>query len=343
MRLMRPSPVTDIRPSASPSFVVKLFDRLKRMEYSVVVWWCLALSILCSSITRFSAESSGVLYYAAAILGSGGCAWFWLLSRSLFRSRKELYSGIFYVVPVVIVIEAIAALMSPSGAVGLANEAGRVFVNAASMVCIASIVFVYNEALHGFNKLRSAAERRFRVVFIGGFSLLVGIAILWVSGASSGTVAAEWNVVLLTVCAVLGGLGSRIAVQYRLLNPQGKSARCEVDKEALELLAQRILKEVRSDDLLTIPNLKVLEFADRIEEQEYKVTRCITNHLQYRNFNHLLNSHRIDRAKRIFNDSNSRHLTIATIAYDCGFNSLGPFNRAFRQYTGVTPREFRQQ
>jgi AraC-like DNA-binding protein len=77
--------------------------------------------------------------------------------------------------------------------------------------------------------------------------------------------------------------------------------------------------------------------------QEYKVTRFITSRQQYRNFNNLLNSYRIDRAERIFNDSDSHHLSIATIAYDCGFNSLGPFNRAFREYTGMTLREFRQK
>jgi AraC-like DNA-binding protein len=33
---------------------------------------------------------------------------------------------------------------------------------------------------------------------------------------------------------------------------------------------------------------------------------------------------------------------ILTIAMDAGFQSLGPFNRAFKAQTGVTPSEFRR-
>jgi AraC-like DNA-binding protein len=33
---------------------------------------------------------------------------------------------------------------------------------------------------------------------------------------------------------------------------------------------------------------------------------------------------------------------ILTIALDAGFNSLGPFNRAFKAETGMTPSEFRR-
>ena len=34
---------------------------------------------------------------------------------------------------------------------------------------------------------------------------------------------------------------------------------------------------------------------------------------------------------------------ILTIALDAGFQSLGPFNRAFKVQTGMTPTEFRRQ
>jgi hypothetical protein len=128
-------------------------------------------------------------------------------------------------VPVVMAIETIAALMSPVGTDGLANEAGRVLGNAASMVCIASIVFVFREVLHGFNATLSVAERHFRLAYMGGVSLLVGVSILWTSGADAGSFAAEWNGVLLTGGGLIALGVSRLAVQYRLLNPLEKAAR----------------------------------------------------------------------------------------------------------------------
>jgi len=33
---------------------------------------------------------------------------------------------------------------------------------------------------------------------------------------------------------------------------------------------------------------------------------------------------------------------VITIAMDAGFQSLGPFNRAFKAMTGVTPSEYRK-
>jgi len=35
-------------------------------------------------------------------------------------------------------------------------------------------------------------------------------------------------------------------------------------------------------------------------------------------------------------------VTVITIAMDAGFQSLGPFNRAFKATTGVTPSEYRR-
>jgi AraC-like DNA-binding protein len=34
---------------------------------------------------------------------------------------------------------------------------------------------------------------------------------------------------------------------------------------------------------------------------------------------------------------------VLTIAMDAGFQSIGPFNRAFKAETGMTPTEFRRE
>ncbi len=36
-------------------------------------------------------------------------------------------------------------------------------------------------------------------------------------------------------------------------------------------------------------------------------------------------------------------MPVLTIAMDAGFQSLGPFNRAFKADTGLTPSEYRRQ
>jgi AraC-like DNA-binding protein len=78
-----------------------------------------------------------------------------------------------------------------------------------------------------------------------------------------------------------------------------------------------------------------------IGTHDYKVTQCITGTLGYRNFNHFINSHRIESAKQVLSDHENIDRPILSIAYDCGFNSIGPFNRAFKEQVGMTPREYR--
>jgi AraC-like DNA-binding protein len=42
-------------------------------------------------------------------------------------------------------------------------------------------------------------------------------------------------------------------------------------------------------------------------------------------------------------DPKEARISISTIAFDIGFASLGPFNRAFREEAGVSPSEWRRK
>ena len=319
----------------------KALNRCQQFEPLKLIWWCLAVCVLSGTITRYASHTSGFFYSLMVLLGSGGCAWFWLLSRTLFREQKSRLSAVTGLVPAVILIEAMEALMSPSATT--ASEFSRVFSNVASMVCIAAIVGVWIETLHGFSQIRAKQERCFRIVFLVVFSIPVGIAVVWVMGAQAETFAAEWNNALLTFCAGIGVVGSRLAVEYRLRTSQTSAPQGMNQAADQQRLAQQVLQAMNDDELLTQPHLKVSDLADHLATHEYKVTRCITQQLSYRNFNHLVNHHRIERAMIMLRDPDQQHRQVATIAFDCGFNSLGPFNRAFKQHTGMTPRAYRQK
>ena len=75
---------------------------------------------------------------------------------------------------------------------------------------------------------------------------------------------------------------------------------------------------------------------------EYRLRRLINQRLGYRNFNVFLNNHRIEEAKAALADPAQTEVPVITIAMDAGFQSLGPFNRAFKAVTGVTPTEYRR-
>ena len=75
---------------------------------------------------------------------------------------------------------------------------------------------------------------------------------------------------------------------------------------------------------------------------EYRLRQVINEGLGFRNFNAFLNHYRIDEAKTALADDSQKDVPVLTIAMDAGFQSLGPFNRAFKADTGLTPSEFRR-
>jgi AraC-like DNA-binding protein len=89
--------------------------------------------------------------------------------------------------------------------------------------------------------------------------------------------------------------------------------------------------------------LTIAQLAERLGMPEYRLRRLINQALGYRNFNSFLNYYRIADAKMALSDPAQAEVPVLTIALDAGFSSLGPFNRAFKAETGVTPSEFRRQ
>ncbi|MEM1342588.1 MAG: helix-turn-helix domain-containing protein, partial [Pseudomonadota bacterium] len=99
------------------------------------------------------------------------------------------------------------------------------------------------------------------------------------------------------------------------------------------LMAEGIWRE----EGLTIGGL-----ATRLGMPEHRLRRAINQGLGFRNFSSFINAARIEAAKEILSDPEREAVTVLEIAYQVGFASLGPFNRAFRAETGCAPTEFRR-
>lgn len=98
---------------------------------------------------------------------------------------------------------------------------------------------------------------------------------------------------------------------------------------------------MREERLSREPGLTVGALAARLRMPEYRLRRLINQRLGHRNFNAFLNQWRLAEAKEALADPAQREVPISTIALDAGFQSLGPFNRAFLAETGLTPTAFR--
>lgn len=108
------------------------------------------------------------------------------------------------------------------------------------------------------------------------------------------------------------------------------------------LLLRRLDHLMKVERIYRQEGLAIGMLAARLDVPEYRLRRAINEGLGYRNFNAFLNRYRIDDAKAALRDVAQREVPVLTIAMDAGFQSIGPFNRAFKAETGMTPSEFRR-
>lgn len=89
--------------------------------------------------------------------------------------------------------------------------------------------------------------------------------------------------------------------------------------------------------------LTIAILAKKMSLPEYRLRALINKQMGYRNFNAMLHEYRIDDASIALSDSSQRNTPILTIALTVGYQSITPFNNAFRELQGVTPSEYRKR
>lgn len=112
----------------------------------------------------------------------------------------------------------------------------------------------------------------------------------------------------------------------------------DLAEQNLALALQRLMD---GEHAYRSENLSVTRLAARLAVPEYRLRRLINQRLGHRNFNAYINGFRLTEASAALADPARRDLPVLTIALSAGFQSIGPFNRAFKALTGQTPTEFR--
>lgn len=194
-------------------------------------------------------------------------------------------------------------------------------------------------------------RRRARAGFVAVFGVMfVGLAsselIFGAQGAPIGVLIAGHTALLAFTLALLlyflrGGLAELFdepATQY------APPALALVRSDAAETaLAALVVEAMASGKLWKREGLSIAGLAHELGTQEYRLRRAINRHLGYRNFNNFLHDYRLKEVAARLADPAERHLPVLTIALDCGYGSIGPFNVAFKARFGMTPTQFRNQ
>ncbi|WP_298162034.1 AraC family transcriptional regulator [Brevundimonas sp.] len=283
---------------------------------------------------RLTDGAAGILF---SLVGAGACGWAWLLTRALFDPAPYDVWWPRIVATVVAVTGALTVLAPAEG--GLSGFAANVYRLSGS----AAMLLAFIEPFQARRVDVGVHEKRFRLAFLT-INAAQLVAVLGSGVSSPGTLGVSQTDLIRIACCVVGLAGASAAVWYRLRHPLGQAdgtgsaRRAPTDED--RRLAERLLALLRDEAIDSRPDLRIGDVAARMGQPEYKVSQCISTVLGFPNFNRLINHYRIERAKRLLADP-EQVLPILEVAFECGFGSVGPFNRAFREQVGVTPREFR--
>ncbi|MEO8315486.1 MAG: helix-turn-helix domain-containing protein [Pseudomonadota bacterium] len=184
------------------------------------------------------------------------------------------------------------------------------------------------------------------LVVVGGLSLGITATEVYLFGAPHSSRAPFDNAITLImavgyVAVALAVLRFDSGVLERLMERASPLPDPEVDSSVGRQLAllTRVFEEKKA--YLT-PGLSIGGLAKQLAIPEYRLRALINKQLGYRNFNALLHEYRLQDACGQLADPAKAHLPILTIALDVGYQSIAPFNQAFRDAKGCTPSAYRR-
>jgi len=275
-------------------------------------------------------------------LSTGNIVVFWLFCRALFDDdfRLRWWHG---------VIWAAVAAFSLVNCLLLAGtgQAGFALI-AINLLVLVFIVLAVGQTIASWSADLVAGRRRIRVFVVGATALYGGInaiSQMMVAGGIAGEIANSVNsAILLTVVAAISVMLTGITAAD-LFSPTGGfvpiAAAPETDAD--QRVVDALMRLMADERIYRQDNVTIGKLATRLRIPEYRLRRLINQRLGHRNFNAFLNDHRIAEAKAALADPAQAEVPVITIAMDAGFQSLGPFNRAFKATTGLTPTEYRKR
>lgn len=301
-------------------------------------------ALFCISVAAFALNSGGArecLVTGVRIpiwfLAIGGTAYLWMFVVVLFEDWAFDWR--------LFIPAAVMSLVGIAGAVVPGPAVGGVWVvhNLLEVVLVLHVGLVVWRSRRGdLVEARRSLRGPFMLVVVGysmilsGFEIVETFAVLpgWAGLVQAGSLLA------------MTGFGAATFLQARDdLFPTAQRATAAgpaiaaQDRPALD----RLSALMDGDEVWRREGLTVGQLAGEVGVPEHRLRRLINGGLGFRNFADFLNARRVEAAKAALGDPAKARLPVSSVAFDLGYASLGPFNRAFKEATGKTPTEWRAE
>jgi AraC-like DNA-binding protein len=301
------------------------------------VLFCLGAAAYALNSSDVLRQAVGPWFLVLVLFASSGVGLFWLFLLTLFEDRP--ITPAMLIPAAVLAVIAYMALASPPAT--RAWLFGLHHVIQAGLVLHALVVIA-----RGWRGDLVEVRRRMR----GGFMTVVALYSLVITGAestdSSGHAPVWFDLASAFILAALSVSAAFIFLQARAalfgVSPQAAATTPALDAGD-RLLLDQLNQIMDSGEAWRREGLTIGALADELKIPEHRLRRLINDQLGARNFAAFVNGRRVGAAKLILSNPSKARTPVSAIAFDLGFASLGPFNRAFKEETGLTPSEWRRR
>ena len=264
--------------------------------------------------------------------------WIWLFARRLFERAPPYwllaFLGLLYL-----------AGWGLAHFVDTGNGPGFYLIHLLSLALVVDLIFVALSGLSDDLVYRRRLIRIYLPILVGLQSGGILVYELVFGNENSNAVVQTVNGFLIFALILFGGL-AMLRTDAELLVETDKRQPDEPrdpDLSPSEMVLKDRLNEIMANGTYRETGLTIQSLAEKLATPEHRLRALINQKLGHRNFSSFLNGYRITEAKAKLADRDLVDLPILTIAMDLGYNSLAPFNRSFRNETGMTPSDFRKR
>jgi AraC-like DNA-binding protein len=341
----------DLALGAGTTTLLLLLAVLLFRDYRAVAAGRLATAFALGSAAHALTATSGFAppvtpWHAALIaVSAGNVVVFWLFARALFDDAFEVRR--WHAVPWAAVVA--LSLVNCLVLVPARTLDPQILATAMSVISLVFVALAVSQTIASWSTDLVEDRRRLRVFVVVATAIYAAVnAVLQLfmpANGSPGLVPTANATILAAVVIAIAYSLMRVGGETIFPVAEGQRAAAVVSNEqsaADRKLLDALMRLMSDERVYRHDGITIGTLATKLSVPEYRLRRLINQRLGYRNFNVFLNNHRIEEAKAALADPSQAEVPVITIAMDAGFQSLGPFNRAFKATTGVTPTEYRR-
>ena len=144
---------------------------------------------------------------------------------------------------------------------------------------------------------------------------------------------------LLTSTVIVFALMRPDIVQF--IDSLRQTTRPAISTDTSAVDVARIRAALETERVYRRMGLTVKDFATHLAIPEHRLRALIHEDMRFRNFNTLLHHYRVEEVCVALSDPTQNSTPILTLVLSAGYQSIAPFNRAFREMKGMSPTEYR--